>query len=209
MKSIPKVGSLTEIGILRKVILEKKTIGEQKYSGGEYVLYHTRKLRYFLQFLNRPPRIVEENGELRITSELKELRFTNEIDRDAVLAAYCSSLFFWYYLLFSDCRNVNKREVDAFPMNLARMNIAVKKQLAVLSVQLMRDLQDNSNMRGMRYAKYGMLEVQVFAPRLSKPIVDKIDHVLAQHYGFTEEEMDFIVNYDIKYRMGQDNGEEE
>jgi hypothetical protein len=209
MKSIPKVGSPTEIGILRKLLLEKKTIGEQKYSGGEYVLYHTRKLRYFLQFLDRPPKIVEENGELRITSELKELRFTNEIDRDAVLAAYCSSLFFWYYLLFSDCRNVNKREVDAFPMNLTRMKIAVKKQLADISVQLMGDLQDNSKMRGMRYARYGMLEVQVFAPRLSKSVVDKIDRVLAQHYGFTEEEMDFVINYDIKYRMGKDNEEED
>jgi len=25
---------------------------------------------------------------------------------------------------------------------------------------------------------------------------------LAKHYGFTEEELDFIINYDIKYRMG-------
>jgi hypothetical protein len=36
----------------------------------------------------------------------------------------------------------------------------------------------------------------------SKPIMDEIDQVLAQHYGFTEEELDFIINYDIKYRMG-------
>jgi hypothetical protein len=28
----------------------------------------------------------------------------------------------------------------------------------------------------------------------------------AQHYGFTDEELDFIINYDIKYRMGRDNG---
>ena len=38
----------------------------------------------------------------------------------------------------------------------------------------------------------------------SKPILDEIDRVLAQHYGFTDEELDFIINYDIKYRMGQD-----
>jgi hypothetical protein len=31
------------------------------------------------------------------------------------------------------------------------------------------------------------------------------------HYGFTDEELDFIINYDIKYRMGcgADDGEEE
>ncbi|MDO8367215.1 MAG: hypothetical protein Q7T20_10485 [Saprospiraceae bacterium] len=38
---------------------------------------------------------------------------------------------------------------------------------------------------------------------------DAIDTVLAAHYGFTEEELDFIINYDIKYRMGRGSGEEE
>ena len=28
--------------------------------------------------------------------------------------------------------------------------------------------------------------------------------MLAEHYGFTAEELDFIINYDIKYRMGAD-----
>lgn len=42
----------------------------------------------------------------------------------------------------------------------------------------------------------------------SKPIIDEIDHALAKHYGFTDEELDFIINYEIKYRMGQDNGNE-
>ena len=36
----------------------------------------------------------------------------------------------------------------------------------------------------------------------SKPIIDEIDELLAKHYGFTVEELDFIINYDIKYRMG-------
>lgn len=43
----------------------------------------------------------------------------------------------------------------------------------------------------------------------SKPIIDEIDTVLAQHYGFTAEELDFIINYDIKYRLGRDTASEE
>ena len=32
--------------------------------------------------------------------------------------------------------------------------------------------------------------------------------VLARYYGFTEEnELDFIINHEIKYRMGQGGGE--
>lgn len=33
--------------------------------------------------------------------------------------------------------------------------------------------------------------------------------LLAKHYGFTEEELDFIINYDIKYRMGDELNKEE
>ena len=36
-----------------------------------------------------------------------------------------------------------------------------------------------------------------------------IDAVLAGHYGFMAEDLDFILNYDIKYRLGRNAGEEE
>ena len=45
-----------------------------------------------------------------------------------------------------------------------------------------------------------------FSVGSSKPIVNEIDRVLAKHYGFTDEELDFIINYDIKYRMGLSGG---
>ena len=33
--------------------------------------------------------------------------------------------------------------------------------------------------------------------------------MLARNYCFTEEELDFIINYDIKYRMGDELNAEE
>jgi len=39
---------------------------------------------------------------------------------------------------------------------------------------------------------------------MSKPILDKIDSLLAEHYKLSDEERDFIINYEIKYRLGQD-----
>jgi|GEM_PF-4355127 len=43
----------------------------------------------------------------------------------------------------------------------------------------------------------------------SKLIIDEIGSVFTEYYGFTNEELDFIVNYDIKYRMGRDTNDEE
>lgn len=39
-------------------------------------------------------------------------------------------------------------------------------------------------------------------------IITELDQMLAQHYGFTDEELDFIINYDLKYRMGNTAEEE-
>ena len=43
---------------------------------------------------------------------------------------------------------------------------------------------------------------------ICKTVLDEIDRVLATHYGFTDEELDYIINYDIKYRMGLDRDTE-
>ena len=50
--------------------------------------------------------------------------------------------------------------------------------------------------------KHDHLRVQCIIPKKSKTIIDRIDQELGRHYGFTDEEIDFIINYDIKYRMG-------
>ena len=53
------------------------------------------------------------------------------------------------------------------------------------------------------------LEIETFDAVKSKPIIDEIDRMLAKHYGFSDEEMDVIINYDIKYRVGRDSVDEE
>uniref|UniRef100_A0AB33IV91 Uncharacterized protein n=2 Tax=unclassified Prevotella TaxID=2638335 RepID=A0AB33IV91_9BACT len=50
-----------------------------------------------------------------------------------------------------------------------------------------------------------IIESYVYTKKFFKPIIDK---VLAHHYGFAEEELDFIINYDIKYHMGEELNEE-
>ena len=53
------------------------------------------------------------------------------------------------------------------------------------------------------------LFLETFEYRKNKDKLDEIDTILASHYGFTPEELDFIINYDIKYRMGLGGGSAE
>ena len=67
----------------------------------------------------------------------------------------------------------------------------------------MQDLTRNSSDKSIN-TKSGPITYQEFHIKSSKPLIDEIDRVLAGHYGLTEEELDYIINYDIKYRMGKE-----
>ena len=71
----------------------------------------------------------------------------------------------------------------------------------------MKDYKKNSIVYN-RVTNGKITQFDSFYPAKSKPILDEIDKVLAAHYGFTEEELDFIINYDIKYRMGDELNDE-
>jgi len=81
----------------------------------------------------------------------------------------------------------------------------VRRRLAGLGEKYLKTLKDAS----YEMRKSGLM-LQTFEYASTKSVIDEIDTVLAGHYGFTAEELDFILNYDIKYRLGRDaEGEEE
>jgi hypothetical protein len=74
---------------------------------------------------------------------------------------------------------------------------------------LMEDMHLHSTRKVRKQKLTGDVVYDEFYVRNSKPILDEIDTVLAGHYGFTAEELDFILNYDIKYRLGRSTESEE
>ena len=73
----------------------------------------------------------------------------------------------------------------------------------------MKRLEETSEVGAATYNVGGAVSYQRFRPKTAKALFDEVDRVLAEHYKLTSQELDFILNYDIKYRMGQDGGEEE
>ena len=199
--TLPKFGHSFEPSILRKFLV-KPSIQKALVTSSRFPIYYTRKLSNFVQILDFVPTIYDGKGKLRNPSELKELRLDSDVNKGGVLAFLNSTLFYWLVTVFSDCRNLNKREIE-----MTRLDFDDKdglRRLAEVAQELMDDIKKNSQMLTINYRTMGRLTIQSTYPRLSKPIIDKIDTVLAKHYGFTDEELDFILNYDIKYRMGRE-----
>jgi hypothetical protein len=81
-------------------------------------------------------------------------------------------------------------------------------QLLKLGRQLMANLRKGAERKTIQTKDGYKIAYDEYFGWKSKDTIDKIDCLLARHYGLTDEENDFSVNFDIKYRMGQDDGDD-
>ncbi|GCE03008.1 Eco57I restriction-modification methylase domain-containing protein [Dictyobacter aurantiacus] len=130
------------------------------------------------------------------TTSNKQCFFQANFDRDVFVALFNSSLFWWYYTTTFDTFNLKDYMLFGFRFNYPEQPDLVEA-LREQSVLLMADF-----CRHARHLKRGQTGSYTIYARKSKPIIDTIDILLARHYGFSDQELDFIINYDIKYRLG-------
>lgn len=196
---IPRFGSTLEYSIARKLFAQKHLLGHFVRQSGHGHVYYTRKLSWFVQVTPFKPIILDAQGKQREPSELKTLRFATQAHANLALTALNSNLFYWFLTIGSDCRNLNKREVEGLPLGMDSMDEDLQEHLSALARELEESLQQSSQLLVKHYPE-GPLTIQCIFPVRSKQIIDKIDLALASHYGFTAEEADFLITYDGKYR---------
>jgi len=161
-----------------------------------YLMHYHRSPRYWIRGIDFAPHF-RSATRTRSIHHFRDLYF-KELDEGKVFGAILnSSLFYFWFIAMGNGRNITGIDIEEFPVGeLAR---DVCGTLIPIFDNLMEDYKKNSIIRVRANQEY-----QEFYQSKSKPIIDEIDRVLAQHYGFTAEELDFIINYDIKYRLGDD-----
>jgi hypothetical protein len=200
---IPKVSSSIELKILNKINEKKKFLSSYFGTNHDSKIYYRRLGNFFfkLAFLNPPIYRVNNKNQLSSTVEITHVK---EIPSEVFIGIVNSSLIYWYWVLFSNVMDFKLDLVSLLKFDYETLNIKQSKSLIKLCTSLLEDL-DKNKLIGIENRKNGdYVEVGRYFPQKSKFIIDEIDKVLAEHYGFTEEELDFIINYDIKYRMGKE-----
>ncbi len=206
---IPKFMDVLERSILIKMVSNGGILGRHLLRTSNHrVFYRIGGGRYWKIFTNFQPKFIL-NSNPSISSRENYLYLTSEKFRDAAISLLSSSLFYWYFILTTNCRDLNPSDLNEFPINLDSFTRNNLEELVLCCHNLIEDYVEKSVMKEKTSQLTGNIIYQEFYPRFSKPIIDLIDQVLARHYGFTEEELDFIINYDIKYRMGREAGQEE
>lgn len=199
--SVLKVSTHIENEIVRKLWSMKHVLGDYlQESENDNFVYYGYGFGYWGKILNKKSYFKGE--KVKASTGDKYIYCGKDLKRNVATAVLNSTLFYWFYVNFSDGHNFTKHVIGSFPFDVLQPKYAT--ELEELCSVLMTDLKKNSHRMTADYAATGRVEYEEFYPRLSKQIIDRIDHILAKHLGFTEEELDFIINYDIKYRMGKD-----
>ena len=197
--SFVKIGSPIEKSIKDKFYCHKEITGYQLAPQRNNSLYYrSAGGGYWIAVLNDP--FDSETTSNRIA-------FFNAAYNAKVFSALLnSSLFWWYYSSNYDLFNFT--EGWMFGCNFNYPPKTVEEELVNLSIQMEKGLRKNAQHYVINSKTNGLQNTVTYRKYYSKDTMDAIDKVLAKHYGFTEEELDFIINYDIKYRMGDELGED-
>ena len=146
------------------------------------------------------------DGEVAAPAHGRHLYFGNDEQSFIACAILNSSLFYVYFIAYGDCFHLSDSLVKTFPIVAATM---ADRKLASLGRELMNSLKQGATRKSIQTRDGYEIGYDEFNGAASKHIIDEIDKLLGSYIGLNEDELDFIVNYDIKYRMGSGGGEDE
>lgn len=189
-----RISSKIEASIYKKYITNKSLLYEINHDMKHCIHYRSAGLRYWIIFVR--------NGFNTESASNKNKGFDSAIKADYYMSALNSNLYWWYYSLNYDMFN----QTDA---NILDFQLSYNEKIGInLFAKILEEDLDKNKTLLVTNKKDGDTNVSyAYNKKLSKSIIDKIDKALAEHYGFNEEELDFIINYDIKYRMGDELNE--
>lgn len=191
---IVKVGSTVELSIFDKYSTHRITsdyIAANRNKNN--VFYRTAGGGYWVTFLNN-------EFDCDAVSN-KQTSIQEAYNAKVLTAAYNSNLFWWYYAINYDLFNFKDYMIFGFQFDYPEI---IVDEIVSLSNKLETNLRNNALFYDINSKTKGINRTVTYQKSNSKSIMDEIDAVLARHYGFTDEELDFIINYDIKYRMGDE-----
>ncbi len=195
---IPKINDNIELSILSKWLEADSNIRQFVGVSSDNIYYRGAGGLYWKVFTNFSPNFYK-NGRIFHNTAEKYFSVADKNIIPSLIATLSSNVFWWYYTIVSDVRNLSPHDLNHFRVP---KNALYDNDLLGLGVRYLDDIKNNSTILTRQQKTTGETKTQQFNIIKSKNIIDEIDKVLARHYNFSEEELDYIINYDYKYRMG-------
>ncbi len=179
---IPKIGNNVEESIYRKITTStQNNLFDQQTEKGTPLHLNMRACFWIKAFTFNPG-----------SNEYKAFKYD---ERYSYIHCILNSSIFWlYWTIMSDCWHITTKELKGF--YLPTIPLEDYKDFEVLSKTLEDKLESTKKFIGTKQVDYE------YKHKDCKDEIDKIDERLAQIYELTDEEMHYIKNYALKYRLG-------
>jgi predicted RNA methylase len=181
-----KVGHEIEIGILEKLELHQQLKEKVTSKNHNPVYYRTSGGRYYHIVTTYP------TG----SSKEKPLYIKKEVDARIIAAVLSSNLYFWLSQAYSNNLDLNVFEILMCP--IPEMDKRTQDELGELFDQYQNDLEKNAKIKKAKYST--ATEHKEYKARLSKARIDKLDLVLQKPLGLSDEQTDYLINFEIEFR---------
>lgn len=180
---IPKISNEVERSIFVKVYNPTKDNGilTKLIDNGQAIYLNMRATFWIKAFLGK------HEG-----SEYKALIFDKNISY-FMMCLFNSSLFWWYWVCISDCWHITKKELNSIfiPEQFDA------KKVRNLALRLEKCLEKTKVYVGTKQTTYE------YKHKLCIEIIHEIDDLISNIYGLTISEIEYIKNFNLKYRMGR------
>ena len=199
---IPKIGGEIELSILSKLFSKQKPLAACMAGPGTAgaSLYYRNTGGLYWRIITDFRPLFEQNGREMTSSTEAVLELRDPRTLSLAAGVLNSNLYWFFYVVFSSFHHLNTCDMLEFPADFDRMSGKTAEALIAAEKRLMQHLRCNSEVR-LRVHRGGKeSKAQTFFPSRSKTLVDDIDRVLADFYGLTAEEVDYVISYDTKYR---------
>ncbi len=205
----PKLASKLQEAIWRKVLT--RADGQRLSNillahATPHFVYYQEATNYWTKAVCHVP-FYRKNGVVMPPPHGRFLYLATATAAQVVMALLNSSLFYLWFTTYSDGFHLSQALVAAFPLPRELLELPALPALAIALEQDIRahTLSSTRNTRpDTRQPKTPLLiELEEFRMSLSKPLLDEIDRALVAFYCLSTEELDFIMQYDVKYRLGR------
>ena len=201
-----KAGSQSAISVLSKLQSSNSKIDKVTSTRAtENFIFYQEATGYWIKSLDGLP-YYNKNGKVSSPAHGRYIYFRKGSDADVINSVINSSILFFYFCVLSDGYHLGDWLVKNFPIQEEILN---DKNFIDIAKRLSKDLVKNASRKSLSTKDGDQITYDELDGVSSKPIIDEVDRILARYYGLTEEELDFIINYDVKYRMGAELEEEE
>ena len=177
---LPKVGSKIARSILEKLRDNSSgVVGDFVKEGGNHVIYRQRGGGY------RPIAVMEAIYQ---STGFAPLYFSEKIYRDLSFLIVNSHLFYFFWMVYSNARNLDIGLIKRFPVPPSKKIKEFESYISGLADRVWEDM-INAFDRKNNYFRMS---------KIRKSLIE-IDILLSELYGLTKKELEYIIHYDEKY----------